>query len=67
MAMDHANIPGLQRCRAVENMAEQRPPGERLQDLGQVRAHARALARCENDRGKPQAVQLLDSWTGNDT
>ena len=39
----------------VENMVDHAAAGERMQDLGDARTHARPLAGCENDgRGSGQ-------------
>ena len=38
-----------ERARGVEHVREQRPAGQRMQHLGQVGAHALALARGENE------------------
>ena len=40
---------GSSAARGVDHVREQRPAGERMQDLRQVRVHALALARGEDD------------------
>ena len=49
VAVDHDHLARLERARRGEHVGEQRPAGERMQDLGQLRAHALALARRENE------------------
>ena len=49
VAMDHDHLARCERARRREHVSEQRPAGERMQDLGPLRAHALALARGENE------------------
>src|SRR6185503_18900245 len=49
VAMDHEDPARPERARGIQNVAEQRLAGKRMQDLRQVRAHALALACSEND------------------
>ena len=51
--------------RAVEHMRKQRTAGERMQDLGQIRAHALALARGQDDDGD-RHVRGPSTETAND-
>ena len=39
---------GASAARGVDHVREKGPAGERMQDLGQVRAHALALARGQD-------------------
>ena len=43
----------------IQHVREQRPPGERVQDLGQLRAHALALTRGENDDFERHPVESV--------
>ena len=54
MPVDDADVVGLEFPRAGDDVAEQRLAGKRLQHLGQVGAHARPLARGENDDTQSQ-------------
>jgi hypothetical protein len=47
--MDHEDPARPERARGIENVTEQRSSGKRMQDLGQVRAHALALTGGQND------------------
>ena len=49
MAVDHVQPCRVERTRGFQHVAEQRTSRERLQHLGQVRAHARALAGGKDD------------------
>ncbi|GAA4787616.1 hypothetical protein GCM10023329_43360 [Streptomyces sanyensis] len=51
MADDHDELLGLQLAGGRDDMADERPPGDFVQDLGGLRLHAGALTRCENDDG----------------
>ena len=59
VAMDHDDLARRERARRVEHVREQRPPGERVQDLGQLRAHALALTRGENDDFERHPVESV--------
>jgi hypothetical protein len=48
VADDHAQARGRGGAR-FDHVGEQRPPGERVQDLGQVGVHALALAGGQDD------------------
>ena len=45
MSVNHHDLGRVQRTRAFDDMTEQRPAGELVQDLGDGRAHPRSLAR----------------------
>ena len=49
---DHQRARRRERGCGVQHVADQRPPGERMQDLRPVGLHARALARGEQDHGE---------------
>ena len=52
MAVHHVDGSGLERARAANNVPEQRAPGERLQNLGQIGFHSLALTGSEDDDGE---------------
>jgi hypothetical protein len=43
------NPGGIERSSAGNDMGEHRLPGQRLQDLGQIRMHTFTLARSQDD------------------
>jgi hypothetical protein len=47
--VDNADIVGSDAVSAIEYMRQERLAGERLQNFRQVRVHAGALARSEDD------------------
>jgi hypothetical protein len=51
VAENHMDRRGLELPRAVEHVREQRPPGERLEDLRQRRAHPLPQTCSQNDDG----------------
>ncbi len=59
VAVDHDDLAGRQCARRIEHVRKQRPPGERVQDLGQLRAHALALTRGENDDFERHPVESV--------
>ena len=51
-AYDDNDALRLERRQRGHDMGDQRPAGQRMQNLGQVRFHPRSLARSENDDGE---------------
>ena len=52
VAIHHVDGRRVQRARAANNVAQQRPAGERLQDLGEIGFHSLALTGSEDDDGE---------------
>ena len=53
---------GLERARAANNVPQQRPAGERLQDLGEIGFHSLALTGSEDDDGEFHEAASLAGW-----
>ena len=51
VTVDHVDVAGRELARGVDDVLEQRAPRDGLQDLGQVRLHALALAGGQDDDG----------------
>jgi hypothetical protein len=49
MPINNVNVGGTEFARTVEHMREQRPPGDGLQDLREVRVHTFTLAGGQDD------------------
>ena len=52
MAHDDLDVVGAEPLRCGEHVSDERAPADRMQHLGQSRAHARALACGEDDDGE---------------
>ncbi len=51
VTVDHVDVRRVERAGGVDHVLQQRPAGERLQDLGQVGSHALALAGGQDHDG----------------
>ena len=49
VAVDDADDAGLEAARGIDHVRKQRPAGQRMQHLGQIRVHALALTGGEDD------------------
>ena len=56
LAEDDDALVRAERVDPVEQMQQERPAGDRVQDLMRVRAHARALPRGKDDHGETALV-----------
>jgi hypothetical protein len=59
MAVNHHDAARREHARHGEHMGEQRPAGEGMQDFGQARAHALALARGEDEDFERHPVESM--------
>ncbi len=66
MADDHVNALGLQRTGAVDDVPEHGFAGNRVENLGQRRAHAGALACGEDDDIEGHERTLPSLWITGD-